>query len=158
MSNVESVSASQRLLNEAANRLGEQSSSLGLPRLVAIDNLQGVLADARKRVRDSHAVQMKSLGHEVKDEGDDVGISVAGDTHITMAAPERGNAVLKTVLPWALAAIAGPIAGFIAARYFDKPAASTQPPAVSVPDSAYDVLFFDKDGQPINVKPLESKP
>ncbi len=149
MSSVESQSASATLLQETADRLGDQSPVLGLPRMAAVENLVNVLADQRKRVRDSHRVQMKALGH-VAEEGEEVGISVAGDTTINNYQPVGNGSLLRKLAPLLLAAITGgalPIAGFLLARYFGG---TTQQPA-PIEDRDYEILFYDADGNPIKV-------
>lgn len=151
MSNAESANAGPALLKETAERLAEQSPSLGMPRLVAIENMQNILADQRKRVRDSHRVQMAALGHKAE-EGDEMGINVAGDTHITITQPAEvkgvASSMLKKCLPWIAGAML-PLLGFAAAKFFSQP--SQPPAAVSPSDSEYEIRFFDKDGKLIDV-------
>lgn len=162
MSSAESESVGQTLLNEAMDRLGEQAASLGMPRLVAIDHLQKSLHEARKRVNDTHAMQMQALGYDVKTtEHDDMGINVAGDTHINITSPQanEGGSMLKKALPTIATLLAGsvlPLAGIFLANYLNRGAAPA--PASGPPDSAYDVLFYDADGNPIKVQPLSERP
>jgi len=141
---------------EALNRLDQQIPVLGLPRLVTIDHLNNMLSAARKRVDDSHAMQMKTLGYDVKDtEHDDMGISVQGDTHISIAALPAGG-VMKKVLPIIAGLAAGclPVAALLAWQWFgNKPA-----PPVSPADSEYEVIFYDGEGNEIIVPHISQKP
>lgn len=152
MSSAESANAGATLLKEAAERLGEQAPSLGLPRLIALENMHNILSDSRKRVRDSHRVQMAALGHKAE-EGDEMGINVAGDTHISITQPAGGgDSMLKKALPVCAALLAGstlPVAGFFLNQWLNKPA--VPPPVSGPPDSEYEVRFFDKDGNLIDV-------
>lgn len=177
MSNDGSTSASQTPQQELLDRLVEQSPSLGMPRLVGIDHLQSMLADARNRVKDSHRVQMKALGEKPEElaKGDDMGINVAGDTNITIhtppaspsaaspppvAGPNEGTTMLKKALPLLGGLAAGllPTAGFFLARYLDKPTSVAPPPSAASPaDSEYEVLFFDRDGNPITVPHISTR-
>lgn len=163
MSNAESTSDGRTPVRELADKLMDQAPALGLPRLVAVDHLAQSLNDARRRVRDTHAMQMKALGHDVNEgTGDDVGISVAGDTHINITSPpaKEGGAMLRKVLPTVAALLAGsalPVAGFLLSRYLDGKNAPA-PDAPSAPaDSAYEVLFYDADGKPIKVQHISER-
>lgn len=147
--------------------------ALSLPRLIAVDNLNGILSDARKRTKDSHRIQMQALGMKPEEMAeDDMGISVAGDTNIHIAATPEKAAVVETKpesstamkLIGAVAAGMGvtglPIIGFILASLLNRPATETVPAPVtqSPANSEYDVFFYDKDGKPIDVRPLSERP
>jgi hypothetical protein len=155
MSNAASENASQTPRQEVLDRLAEQSPSLGLPRLLGIEHLQRMLADARNRVTDSHRVQMKALGEKPEElaKSDDMGISVAGDTTINIVQPgeQKESAVaglMKKALPLvAAAAIGGGVASAPTLLQLFRAFVQTPAPA----DSSYDVLFYDKDGNLIDV-------
>lgn len=163
MSNAESAKDSTSQVKEVLERLTEQAPVLGLPRLITVDHLNKTLRDARQRVADSHAAQMKSLGYEAgAAEGDDVGISVAGDTHINITSPpaKEGGAMLRKVLPTVAALLAGsalPVAGFLLSRYLDGKNAPAPASPSSPADSAYEVLFYDADGKPIKVQHISER-
>lgn len=151
----------QNLLSQAAERLADQSPSLGLPRLLAIDFLQGLFGDARARTKDSHRVQMEALGVKPEElaKSDDMGINVAGDTIVNITAPPAAkDELIRRALPLITAAALGaigtllPLGGYILANLKSEP-----PAAVAPADSAYDVLFFDKDGNPIHVPHISQR-
>ena len=96
MSTAESTTTSQTPVQEALDRAAESFPAFLLPRLVGVDHLWKSLGSARKRVDDGHTMQMKKLAETLGFEGqenaaaseDDMGgISVAGDTHITITPP-----------------------------------------------------------------------
>lgn len=178
MSTDESTNASgQTLAQEALHRLEEQIPALGLPRLIAVDHLQGILGDARNRTKDSHRVQMQSLGLKPEElaKGDDMGISVAGDTTVNITVPPAEApkplsepvkstsepSMLRKAWPLALAAMGGigtvglPAAGYMAAKWMEQHTTVVAPQ--SSYDSEYEVLFFDKDGKPIEVPHISTR-
>lgn len=154
MSSSASVSDSQSYLAESLDRVAESiPASLGLPRLVAIENMQALLADARGRVKDSHALQMKRLydltGDQMPalaDPSDEMGIHVAGDTHINVTQPpaaapveaaKSGLSTLAkgTIIAGAIAAGVGlPLAGAGVAALLNGD--ETPPAAVAPVDPA----------------------
>lgn len=107
MSTEESTSVSQTPMQEALDRAAESFPAFLMPRLVGVDHLMRTLSSARRRVDDSHKLQMaklkETLGYEPNNEGtapeeeDMGGISVAGDTHITIAAPPEKTTALPAV-------------------------------------------------------------
>jgi len=118
-------------LPEVWDRLGEQSAALGLPRLLAVQNLANLWSDNRKRVHDSHRAQMKSLGVDIPEELADDMISVRGDTtnHITYAMPQPS--LLSKCLPYALTLGLG-AGGLLAWQWWNEKPATTPPAATDV--------------------------
>lgn len=99
---------------EVIERIAESSPAWGIPYILGIENLRSHLAMARGRVADSHKAQMNALGKatgqtiEPSTEGDDMGgISVAGDTNITITAPAPPASSRKVAGP------AGPFSGVL---------------------------------------------
>lgn len=79
-----------------------------MPRLLGVEHLMKSLNSARRRVGDSHKLQMfklkETLGYDASKEGDvgevedDVsGINVQGDTHINITTPQEKTTPLPTV-------------------------------------------------------------
>ncbi len=174
-SSEESKSSSQTPLQEALGRLAEASPALEMPRLIAVDTLQKIQADARKRVKDSHDAQMKLIDPTYQSENnvdDDMGISVRGDTHITVTQPQEAvkqiaakaeSSLVGKVMPLLGTMLAGgglTLAGMLAAKYFDKPTTTATAPVTQPAgpaDSEYQVLFYDADGNPIKVPHISTK-
>lgn len=145
------VSASKLELLE---RAVEQAPAWGIPRLLAIQNLQTMWADARQRVYDSHKLECKALGGEAG-ELEDVGdIKVRGDstqTHHHYYGPKPSAAAGGTLSKLAVAAALAcgvPVLGFAGAWAYDhfmkqQPAATqpVQPP--SLQDWQLDIQVSD---------------
>ena len=148
MSNTASKDTSQSPRQEALDRVLESFPATFLPRLVGVEFLQNMLGDARSRVKDSHRAQMKALGQEAS-EGEDVGIRVAGDTHINISAAAQAEkpSMLKKLLPFAIAAAVGGggvgLSPLVLQWWNNRGAA--------VEDSEYEIRFYDKDGNQIVV-------
>ncbi len=96
MSNGEQQTASLPALGELQNRLGDQAPAWAIPHLIAVENLDLMMSDARDRVNFSHKVEAHALGaaellpaSEDDDEMSSRTISVQGDTvnHIYQGAP-----------------------------------------------------------------------
>lgn len=138
-SNAESVSTStttDQFKAEALDRLTEAiPPSLGLSRYVGLDNMQKMLAGARRRTSDSHRAQMEKLkqvqGIEFplteSTEDEEVAINVQGDTTYNQPAAQQSS--LLTTGAAALAAAALPLAGIGVYEMItdDQPAAVVQP-------------------------------
>lgn len=150
MSNAASSNATQTPQMEAVDRALEQLPVLGLPRLVAVEHLREMLFASRGRVRDDHKRQKAILDSVAKEGGllqptaeadadDDMGgISIAGDTNVTITAPAQptaaqqatsGESVFKKMLPLILAAAMGGGIASLPALYewIKKPSAVVQP-------------------------------
>lgn len=120
MSTAESTKDSQTPAQEVLDRAAESFPAHLMPRLVGVEHLRNMLGAARKRVDDSHKLQMfklkETIGYEPNEEApaeeeDMGGISVAGDTHITISAPPEQKPMqvvtkAKSLLPGALVAAA----------------------------------------------------
>lgn len=89
MSNVESQTASLPAQVELQNRLGDQAPAWAIPHLIAAENMDMMMDDARARAKVSHQLEAKMLGVSDlldKPEADESEmnrtISVQGDTQI----------------------------------------------------------------------------
>lgn len=79
-------------------------------------------------------------------------------SHKALDVPEEDvNITTTTGMGWKELAIVAVVmmAGFGGLAWFLKPPAPVQHPGVSVADTAYDVLFFDADGNPISIPRAE---
>lgn len=156
-SNSESASVSPPPLSETllqgAERIQEAvSPALGIPRLAAVDHLYRMLRGNSRRVEDSHRRQMRALdklaGDKVPEEApplaedDDMGISVQGDTTVTIhqAAPAAKSRLAQgAALALALAGL--PAAGALLQWWLNRPAAPA--PATTTINQGGDALPYD---------------
>lgn len=126
------VSVTQTPQQEFQERATEQASAwLTIPQLGAFQNLRQIWADANQRVRDSHALQMKTLGGEATETEMPGDINISGDhtTHIHQSV--MGESI-KKLIPLALAAALGSAAPLAFLWWNQKPAPVTPtPPATN---------------------------
>lgn len=160
MSTAESTKDSQTPMQEALDRAAESFPAHLMPRLVGVEHLRNMLGAARKRVNDSHQMQMKTLaqtmGHEIAEqeaaaatEGDEMGgINVRGDTHINITSPaETAKPVASKALGWGTkllvgAALCGGGAGIgYIVRDLLKPQPAAQQPAAPNTDTDTDTVM-----------------
>lgn len=150
MSTEESTSGLQSPTAEALDRAAESFPAFLMPRLVGVDHLMRTLSSARRRVNDSHKLQMfklkETIGYEESkpetDEEDMGGISVAGDTHINITSPAEkptmAESAAKVKSWWPAiavgAALLGPAAGFLLSQW-TKPQPAPQQPAATDTDT-----------------------
>lgn len=124
---------------EILERAAEQSPAWGIPRLLAIQNLQTLWADARQRVYDSHKLECKALGGEATELGDVGDITVAGDStqthyHYHGKQPGEGGSGLGRLALAAAMILGVPALGVAGAWAYHTlrtlPVAEPQQPAV----------------------------
>lgn len=145
MSAAVSESSSQAPKQEALDKALDQAPVLGIPRMIGVANLWATLSDARKRVQDSHALQMQKLaevtgGAVPESAEDDMGsFSVQGDTtvtnHITQL-PAPVKAVIPPVVKYVAAMLTGaglPLLGWALNYWIDQKTKPQEPPAVVAP-------------------------
>lgn len=147
----------QSPLEEMKERAAESFPAWQIPRLVAVQHLQSMLASSRRRVNDSHKLQMAKLkevtgyeGELGEGEGDDVGdIIIQGDTHYTMAAEKEKPANEPSTLG-TVAEKGGKVASWVVALsmlgggtglgYVIHDLFSDEPPAVVDTDTDTDTI------------------
>ena len=150
----------QKPLEEAAERAAEQAPARGLPFFVGVQDMMASLADHRKRVREGYRAGARALGMEdiVKDGGGEEvpgDISVSGDSvHEHHHYPPGGlsgggKSLLSKALPYlATAALtAGALNGGEILHSFS-----------SMFKADYEIRFYDKDDNEIDVPRRQSKP
>lgn len=166
MSSEESETASPK--RTIFNKLADQIPALGMPHLVAVQNMKATLDAANARTRDSHKIQQEQYKAALEDRAPDFtnidaseedmagDIMVAGDTTTTnhnyytaatQQPAEAGNgasSLARTLLPLALALGTG--AGGL---WLYENLGKLQWPGV--PDTEYEVRFYDADGNLIEV-------
>lgn len=129
--NTSTPSASQSLWREAWERVTEAiPASLGLPRLLAIDNLNKDQAILRAKIQDDHKRQMAAIDAttgrpiDLTDAEESV-ISVAGDT--TTNVTNQGAGKLAAMV----AAVSLPLAGIGIYKLLDDTPTVDPPPVVA---------------------------
>lgn len=128
------MNATQTPQAEFQERAAEQASAwLTIPQLASFQNLRQIWSDANQRVRDSHALQMNTLGGEATEPEmpGDIGISGDHTTTIHNHYPATSSvmpAMLKKFLPLVLAAALGSAAPLALLWWNQKPTAPTPAP------------------------------
>ena len=158
MSNGESASASQTPRQEALNRVLEYlPQSQGILRLLGVETVANIQADARARTKDSHRLQMKQLYKitgekmpELTDAEEEV-ISVAGDTINNITLPPDRPAAVKTGMSTlakvgvgaalTAASVGLPALGAVAYALLNNPPAATEPVSPSQPATDRDTYL-----------------
>ena len=131
------MNATQTPHQEYQERATEQAAAwLTIPQLGAFQNLRQIWADANQRVKDSHALQMKTLGGEATEAEMPGDIGISGDHTTTVhnhytTPPSVMPSLLKKCLPLAATLALGGAAGIAAPlllNWWNKPTApATQP-------------------------------
>ena len=142
---------SQTPIEEMGERVAEQSPAKGIPLLVAIQGWMADQAAYRKRTREGHKAQVQAAGFDILDDGgEEMGdIKISGDHEHHHYPQQPQKSLLSKALPYlATAALtAGALNGGEILHSFS-----------SMFKADYEIRFYDKDDNEIDVPRRQSKP
>lgn len=145
-------------MEEVGERLAEAAPAKSIPFLIGLEHYRSMMSDYRNRTRDDHKLNTKLLTEQAgldmePAEPEEMGdIMVSGDSTKTEnhyhyssppAAGKEAPSIARKLLPVALAAATG-----FGGMWLWQNLQCTWP---GVPDTAYEVRFYNSDGELIQI-------